>query len=87
VGLTYAYLIAWIVGGLALWTMLLLSTRRRPIALAFALMGFGGGGFLAQGLGVTPSQSVLMTAIAAAAAAWLLGYIVERLERGDGASA
>jgi CHASE2 domain-containing sensor protein len=83
VGLTYAYLIAWMAGGVALWTMLLLSTRRRPIALAFALVGFGGAGFLAQGIGVEPWQTVLSSALGAAVIAGALGYVVERLERGD----
>lgn len=82
-GLTYAYLIAWIAGGVALWTMLLLQTRRRPIALSFALVGFGGAGFLAQGLGVEPWHLVLSSAAGAAVLAGALGYVVERLERPD----
>jgi hypothetical protein len=81
VALTYAYLIAWMAGGIALWTMLLLQTRRRPIALAFALVGFGGAGFLAQGLGIEPWHVVLSSALLASAVGGLLGYVVERLER------
>jgi hypothetical protein len=81
VGLTYAYLMAWMAGGVALWTMLLLQTRRRPIALAFALVGFGGAGFLAQGLGVEPWHAVLSSAALAGALGGALGYAVERLER------
>ena len=81
VGLTYAYLIAWMAGGLALWTMLLMQTRRRPIALAFALIGFGAAGFITQGLGMGSWQSVLSSAVLASALGGLLGYVIERLGR------
>ena len=74
--LTYAYLVAWIVGGLMLLTMLLLRTQRKPLWLSFGCIGFGAAGFLALGFGVGTSTLTLAYAAVAALVGSALGYAV-----------
>ncbi len=69
--IVYGYLIAWIAGGVALITTLLLRTPGALLALALALIGFGGAGFLAQGFGGAPAPAPAI----AGGAAFVLGAL------------
>lgn len=71
--LVHGYLICWLVGGVGLLTMLLLRTARRPAGLLLALVGFGAGGFVAEGLG---QPSSLRSATLAALVLGLIGYVL-----------
>lgn len=77
--LTYSYLVAWILGGLILLTMLLLRTQRRPLWLSTGLMAFGAAGVLSLGLGLLPWHLTLGLAMLAAGLGVALGYGVGRL--------
>ena len=77
--LLFSYFGAWLAGGVALLTMLLLGTKRRPLWLAFALMGYGGVGIAARALGFQPWQRALGAAIGCAFVLALLGYVLQRL--------
>jgi CHASE2 domain-containing sensor protein len=68
-----SHLIGWIAGGLILLTSLLMRTTRRPYALAFALIGYGGAGFVAHGLGQPPLTPSLIGLVAMGA----LGYLLQ----------
>ena len=72
--LVHGYLISWLVGGLGLLTMILLRTRRQPAALMLALIGFGGTGFVAQGLGLPSS---LQSAMLGATILGVVGYALQ----------
>ena len=77
--LTYSYLVAWILGGLVLLTMLLLRTERRPLWLSTGLMAFGAAGVLSLGLGLASFQLALVFALLAAGVGAALGYGIGRL--------
>ena len=72
--LVHGYLISWLIGGLGLLTMILLRTRRQPAALMLALIGFGGAGFVAQGLGLPSS---LQSAMLGATILGVVGYVLQ----------
>ncbi|MDB4972164.1 MAG: hypothetical protein JWN48_505 [Myxococcaceae bacterium] len=77
--LTYAYLVAWIVGGLILTTALLLRPERKALWLSFGLIGFGATGFVSLGLGLGSWNLTLLYGVCAGMLAGLLGYGVSRL--------
>jgi uncharacterized protein (DUF2062 family) len=68
-----SHLISWFLGGVVLLTTLFMRTTVRPYALAFALIGYGGAGFVAYGLG----QPVLLPSAVAAVVLGLLGYLIQ----------
>ncbi|MET0341986.1 MAG: hypothetical protein ABW252_13355 [Polyangiales bacterium] len=72
--LVHGYLIAWLVGGVGLLTMLLLRTTRRPAGLLLALIGFGGAGFVAEGVGLPSS---LQSAVLGAVIFGVVGYVLQ----------
>ena len=72
--LVHAYLISWLFGGLGLLTMILLRTRRQPAALMLTLIGFGGAGFIAQGIGLPSS---LESAMLGATIMGVVGYVLQ----------
>jgi uncharacterized membrane protein YjjB (DUF3815 family) len=72
--LVHGYLISWLVGGIGLLIMLLLRTERRPAGLLLALMGFGGAGFAAEGLGLPSS---LQSAMLGATILGVVGYVLQ----------
>ena len=78
--LVHGYLISWLVGGLGLLTMILLRTRRQPAALMLALIGFGGAGFIAQGLGLPSS---LQSAMLGATIMGVVGYVLQPRTRAE----
>ena len=77
--LTYSYLVAWIIGGLILLTMLLLRSARRPLWLSTGLMAFGAAGVLSLGLGLASWQLTLGLAVLAAGLGAAVGYGIRRL--------
>ena len=77
-GLTYGYLAAWIAGGVALGTVLLVRSSRKPYALPFALLGFGGVGFTTRALGYHAWDATLANACIACVLAAALGYLLQR---------
>ena len=68
-----SHLISWILGGVILLTTLFMRTTVRPYALAFALIGYGGAGFAAHGLG----QPVLAPSAIGAVVLGALGYLLQ----------
>ena len=68
-----SHLISWILGGVILLTTLFMRTTVRPYALAFALIGYGGAGFVALGLG----KPVLLPSAVAAVLMGALGYLLQ----------
>lgn len=76
--LTFSYLAAWIAGGIALLTILLLGTARRPYSLAFALIGYGGAGTVSVALGL-PVLHALAAAGAGGAVLGGFGLLMQRL--------
>ena len=72
-----SHLISWIAGGIILLTTLLMRTTRRPHALAFSLIGYGGAGFIAHGLG----QPAVMPSAVGAVAMGALGYLLQPRRR------
>jgi hypothetical protein len=81
--LTYAYLVAWIVGGLVLVTLLLLRTQWQPLWLSVGLMAFGAAGFLALGLGLGGWPVTLSCALLAGLVGVAAGLGLSRLGRTD----
>jgi hypothetical protein len=79
VELTFAYVGAWIAGGLLLAALLIFRPERQPYALALALIGFGAGGFAMRTAGFHLPQITLQTAAVAALGAAALGYLMQRL--------
>lgn len=71
--LVHGYLICWLVGGVGLLTMLLLRTARGAAGLLLALIGFGGAGFIAEGMG---QSSSLQSAVLGALVLGLVGYVL-----------
>jgi hypothetical protein len=72
-------LATWIAGGVVLATLLLVRSERQPFALAFALLGFGGGGFAARALGYASWQVTLASALLACLLLAGFGYALQRL--------
>lgn len=71
--LVNSHLIAWIAGGLILLTSLLMRSKLRPYALSFALIGYGGAGFVAHGLGLDAVLPSVVSLVAMGA----LGYLLQ----------
>lgn len=80
-GFTYWYLAAWVAGGVALATMLLLQRGRAPLALPLALLGFGAAGFAARALGYQTWEITLASAAMACLVCAVAGYGLMRLAR------
>jgi len=78
VALTFSFFAAWLAGGVVLLTSLLLRTRTKPYALAFALMGYGGAGVAAQVLALAPWRETVGGAAACALVLALIGYMLQR---------
>lgn len=78
--LVHGYLICWLVGGVGLLTMLLLRTARRPAGLLLALIGFGGAGFVAEGVGLPSS---LESAVLGAIILGVVGYVLQPRTTGE----
>lgn len=78
VALTFSFFASWLAGGVVLLTSLLLRTRIKPYALAFALIGYGGAGLAAQVLALAPWRETAAGAVACALALGLLGYVLQR---------
>jgi hypothetical protein len=81
VTLTYAYLVTWILGGLALLTIVFMRTQRRPYWLAIGLMAFGATGFVMLGSKLAPLPQTAIYAGALGVLGALFGFGVERLGR------